>query len=416
MQGNLHDINIYSILQLLESEQKTGMLYVETEICSFHLPQKQDWDCINTEINFLPFIKPQSQQRNWFIFFVAGQIIYATDSNNQDILRLKNYLDFYQQDKAREQITDLSGHSTIAPEYFAILMLLQQQLLEPIQVQTIVQNIIKETLFELLILNQKKIIFTSNFFPIPQVTNLRVSSVIRTIKNQIKLWKQFYPYIRSPHQYLVISDRERLRLCLSKQTYQTLSDWTDKKASLLQISRYINSSVVQLAKAIEPYVRKGWIKLSDNERDKSIEFFPKATREKTHIICIDNDVANGNKVEYILKQRGYDLTIVKNSIEALSLILTIKPTLILCNINMPQFSGYELCTMLQHIQICQKTPIIMLADRDNFIDRVKAKLLSATDYLTKPFTKNELLALVEKHLSSINNKDFSTIGSSPVKM
>jgi twitching motility two-component system response regulator PilG len=416
MQGNLHDINICSILRLLEFEQKTGTLYVETEISSFNLPQKQNCNCINTEIEFLPFTKTQVQQRNWFIFFFVGQIIYATDSNSQDLLRLKNYLYFDNKNEILEQLTILSDNSTTAPEYSAILLLLQQQLLQPIQAQKIIQNIVKESLFELLISNPKKFIFTSDFPPFPQITNLRISFLIGTLKNQVSLWKQFYPYIRSPHQYLTIGDREQLRLGLSRQIYQTLSDWTDKKASLLELSRSINCSVVQLAKAIYPYVRKGWVKLSARERDKSLGFFPETVREKPHIICIDNDVTNGKKVEYILKQKGYDLTIVKNSIEALSIILTIRPTLILCNINMPQFSGYELCTMLQHIQICQQIPIIMLADRDDFIDRLKTKLVSATDYLTKPFTKNELLALVEKHLSSIKNKDFSIIGSSPVEM
>lgn len=415
MQGNLHDINICSILQLLESEQKTGTLYVETEINSFSLTQNQDCDRINTD-ELIYITKPQLQQRNWFIFFVGGQVIYATDSDNQNLFRLQNYLDCEQKDEALKQITNLSDNFTTTPEYFAILLLLQKQLLEPIQAQKIIQNIIKETLFEILTLNQKEFVFTSGFSPIPQITNLRISSVIGTIKNQVSLWKQFYPYIRSPYQYLAICDRQQLRLCLSKQTYQTLSEWTNKKAFLLQLSRYLNCSVVQLAKAIYPYVRKGWVKLSDNNRNQSLGFFPKTVGEKPKIICIDNDVTNGKKVEYILKQRGYELTIIKNSIEALSIILTIRPTLILCNINMPQFSGYELCTMLQHIKICQQTPIIMLADQDNFLDRVKAKVVSATDYLTKPFTQNELLALVEKHLGSINNKDFSIIGSSPVEM
>ncbi len=416
MQGNLYDINICSILQLLESEQKTGTLYVETEISPLNLPKKHNCTYINTEIDFLPSTKPHSQQRNWFIFFVGGQIVYATDSHSQDLLRLKNYLDFYQKEQVLEKLTNLSDNSTTPLEYSAILLLLQQKLLKPIQIQKIIQNIVKETLFELLISQQKKFIFTSDLSPLPQITNLHISSLLGTIKNQASSWKQFYPYLRSPHQYVGIREPEQLRLHLSKQAYQTLSDWTDKKASLLQLSRSINCSVVQLAKAIYPYVRKGWVTLSDSDRDKSLGFFPKIVRGKPQIVCIDNDVTNGKKVEYILKQKGYDLTIIKNSLEAFSLILTIRPTLILCNIDMPQFSGYELCAMLQHSQMCQQTPIIMLADRDDFIDRIKAKLVSATDYLTKPFTKNELLALVEKHLGSIQHQNFSMVGSPSVEI
>jgi twitching motility two-component system response regulator PilG len=65
---------------------------------------------------------------------------------------------------------------------------------------------------------------------------------------------------------------------------------------------------------------------------------------------------------------------------------------------MPELDGYELCAMLRKSTAFRQTPIVMLTGRDGFIDRVKARMVGATDYLTKPFGESELLMLVEKYV------------------
>ncbi|MHC5729773.1 MAG: response regulator, partial [Nostoc sp.] len=84
----------------------------------------------------------------------------------------------------------------------------------------------------------------------------------------------------------------------------------------------------------------------------------------------------------------------------LSLVFQLKPDLILCDIAMPELEGYEVCAMLRHSTAFRLIPIIMLTGKDGFIDRVKANMVGATDYLTKPFTDTELLMLVEKYINN----------------
>ena len=79
-------------------------------------------------------------------------------------------------------------------------------------------------------------------------------------------------------------------------------------------------------------------------------------------------------------------------------VFYIKPDLILCDIAMPELSGYEICAMLRNSTAFHQTPIIMLTGIEGFIDRVKARIVGATHYLTKPFGENELLMLVEKYI------------------
>jgi twitching motility two-component system response regulator PilG len=100
----------------------------------------------------------------------------------------------------------------------------------------------------------------------------------------------------------------------------------------------------------------------------------------------------------ILEEQGYEATSIGNPLRALSLLFQLKPDLILCDIAMPELEGYQLCAMLRQSTTFRQTPIVMLTGKDGFIDRVKARMAGADDYLTKPFGAQELLTLVEKYV------------------
>jgi twitching motility two-component system response regulator PilG len=116
------------------------------------------------------------------------------------------------------------------------------------------------------------------------------------------------------------------------------------------------------------------------------------------VVCIDDDLTIGKTVEYILQAKGYEVTAIRNPLKALTLVFQLKPDLILCDLAMPQLDGYELCGMLRKSTAFRQTPIIMLTGKDGFIDRVRARMVGATDYLTKPFGASELLMLLEKYI------------------
>jgi twitching motility two-component system response regulator PilG len=116
------------------------------------------------------------------------------------------------------------------------------------------------------------------------------------------------------------------------------------------------------------------------------------------IVCLDDDLAIGKTVEYTLQAKGYKVTALQNPVEALTLVFQLKPDLILCDLAMPELDGYEICGMLRKSTTFRQTPIIMLTGKDGFIDRVRARMVGATDYLTKPFGSSELLMLLEKYV------------------
>ncbi|MEW6499774.1 MAG: response regulator, partial [Cyanobacteriota bacterium] len=123
----------------------------------------------------------------------------------------------------------------------------------------------------------------------------------------------------------------------------------------------------------------------------------KAT-QAPRVVCIDDDLAIGKMVECILQAKGYEVTSIQNPVEALSRVFQLQPDLIVCDLAMAKLDGYEICGMLRQSTAFRQTPIIMLTGKDGFIDRVRARMVGSTDYLTKPFGENELLMLLEKYI------------------
>jgi twitching motility two-component system response regulator PilG len=386
MHGKLSEIDIRSILQLIELGQRTGELLVE----SYGNPAAG---------NTLRSSTTKSMgDRSWFIFFLNGQIIYAGD-NGDNLNRLRDYLRHYKVEQALDQ-TEASAIATInAPEYGYLWALLENHVLTPAQGRSIIQSMVHETLFDVLTLHQGSFTFELSSPLSPQLTTLEIGLLVTKIMKQVQEWRLFSPHIYSPDQRPSIADVTQLRETLNANAFQTLEQWIDGKTTLRQMARYLGRDISTVAKAVYPYVEQGLVHLSAAEPlDDGRSGLSSGIAKVPRIVCIDDGATIRKAVEYILHQRGYEASSISNPLKALSLVFQLKPDLILCDIAMPELDGYELCAMLRQSMAFRETPIIMLTGKDGFIDRVKARMVGATDYLTKPFGEAELLMLIEKYV------------------
>ncbi|MEC4895817.1 MAG: response regulator [Oscillatoria sp. PMC 1051.18] len=413
MQGNLNEIDIRSILQLIELGQRTGELFVEAyrERPSNQISSDRSTERLILDNSVLAEESRQAEQF-WFVFFVNGQIIYAADSSNSNLSRLRDYLRRY---KVENALTELQSNpaiaSTNAPEYAYLWLLLENHLIDPKQGRSIIHSMANETLFDLLSISQGSFIFESAPPLAPQLTTIEIAPLVTKIMKQVQQWKQFYPLIQSPEQYPVIGDRVKLREALGENAYKNLYYWADGKTTLRQLSRYLNRDLLIIARAIYPYLQKGWVQmLSPNFYSDLAQqqlALPKQTTRLPRVVCIDDEVTVGMTVEELLQGQGYEVHVISDPIQALSQVFQIKPDLIFCDLAMPELDGYEICAMLRKSTAFRHTPIIMLTGKEGFIDRVKARMVGSTDYLTKPFGKSELLMLLEKYIGMGTGRDLN---------
>ncbi|MDZ8025223.1 MAG: response regulator [Nostoc sp. DedQUE11] len=391
MQGNLNEIDICSILQLIGLGQRTGQLWVEAH--SYYHNNKSGKDRAT---------KYPPKQQSWFVFFLNGQIIYCQQAESS-LSRISDYLRHYRVEMrlADKQIASLS--STDAPEYAYIWALLEQNIINPKIAASIIQGLVHETLFDLLSLHQGNFIFRQGGALGPQLNTFEIAPFVTKITKQVQEWKQLYPHIQSPEQLLVLSDKVQIHSSLPAATVNKLQHWADGKTSLRQLARYLNRDILTVAKAIYPYVQQSWLQLvypATNQLEIDTENSELNKKNRGRIVCIDDAIAIGETINSILQAQGYEAIVLTNPLEAISLVFQLKPDLILCDIAMSELEGYEVCAMLRHSTAFRLTPIIMLTGKDGFIDRVKASMVGATDYLTKPFTDNELLMLVGKYINN----------------
>jgi twitching motility two-component system response regulator PilG len=393
MQGKLSEIDIRSILQLIELGQRTGELFVESYGSPSFSSGRETGMGNSTLWNRSP--KPPGQ--SWLVFFLNGKIIYAGDSSS-NLTRLRDCLRRYKVEQTLSP--NASAIATInAPEYGYLWALLENHVLTPDQGRSIIQSMVQETLFDLLSLHQGAFVFELGSALTPQLMVLEIAPLLKQIMKQVQEWKQFHPHIHSPEQCPVIADSIQLRRTLTESSFEALDRWADGKTSLRQMARYLNRDIVTVARAVYPYVRQGLVQMMSQPEDPQQDRGLIGAKGKTpRIVCIDDGVAIRLAVEQILNQHDYEATSISNPLKALSLVFQLKPDLILCDIAMPELDGYEICAMLRKSTAFRETPIIMLTGKDGFIDRVKARMVGATDYLTKPFGEGELLMLVEKYV------------------
>ena len=386
MQGNLNEIDIRSILQLIELGQRTGELFVETYSSAI--------GSLNQQASHR-----SPREQSWFVFCFNGQIVYATQSAGS-LFRLRDYLWRYKADTALDNIEVPFLASTNAPEYGYLWALLENHTLTPAQGRSIIHSMVHETLFDLLSLHQGAFTFEMGPALTPQLTSLDISSLLAKIVKQVQEWKQFHPHIQSPNQCPVISDPAQLQSGLRPNVFNALNRWADGQTSIRQMARYLNRDVLTVAKAIYPFVQQGLVQMFYQSSPTSGQAQEWSSRETKipRVVCIDDDSIIRNTVETILNEHGYEATGISNPLKALSLVFQLKPDLILCDIAMPDLDGYEICAMLRNSTAFRQTPIVMLTGIDGFIDRVKARMVGATDYFTKPFGESELLMLVEKYV------------------
>ena len=388
MQGKLSEIDIRSILQLIELGQRTGELFVE----SYTTP---------TTSGSSDRTHRTAVESSWFVFFLNGQIIYA-GSVDGNLSRLRDHLRRYKLDTALSHAEATAIATVNAPEYGYLWTLLENHVLTPAQGRAIIQSMVQETLFDLLSLHQGAFIFEMSPPLAPQLTTLEINPFVIKIMKQVQQWKQFHPHIQSPDQCPVITSPEELRDNLPSGAFATLDRWADGQTSIRQMARYLNRDIVTVARAIYPYVQQGLVQLTSGNPDEAIvskrEFSLLQQDKVPRIVCIDDGATVRKAVEHILSQHGYEATAISNPLKALGLVFQLKPDLILCDIAMPELDGYEICAMLRRATAFRQTPIVMLTGKDGFIDRLKARMVGATDYLTKPFGEHELLTLVEKYV------------------
>jgi len=112
------------------------------------------------------------------------------------------------------------------------------------------------------------------------------------------------------------------------------------------------------------------------------------------VLVIDDSNTIRRSAEIFLKQGGHEVLLAEDGFDALAKVNDYQPNLIFCDILMPRLDGYQTCAIIKRNARFSSVPIVMLSSKDGVFDKARGRMVGSQDYLTKPFTKDQLLQTV----------------------
>jgi twitching motility two-component system response regulator PilG len=139
--------------------------------------------------------------------------------------------------------------------------------------------------------------------------------------------------------------------------------------------------------------------LSTDPKGNSVSNNASRSLNGLKILVVDDSKTIRRTAETLLSKEGCQVFTAIDGFDALSKIADHQPDLIFVDIMMPRLDGYQTCSLIKHNKVFRNTPVIMLSSKDGLFDRARGRIVGSEQYLTKPFTKDELLGAISSQIT-----------------
>ena len=375
--------------------------------------------------------EPKDDSVGWQIYLAAGKIQYATSVAGKQ----NRLLYLWEQFKPKTNCPTLKNQGS---EYSQIVEWLSVKKISDSEISQLLFKFTQEALIQIASINQTTAQLRENLTLPESVAEFDWRDF--EIKPGVAQWTPIRAYLGSPFSRLQLEQSNSLRFYkIWKKLYDNpeLADLANaqKLSSLvglfaqkksfyfiasqvmidpLSFAHYIKPCIEQDIVSVLPFQQiatetqasakvapaqpKNTSLVGARSPQKSIPETPSEEIETRPVIaCIDDSKTVQRQVKMTLEAIGYKVIEITDPAAALRGLSRQQPVLILMDINMPNMNGYDLCSMLRRSYKFQEIPIVMLTGRDGVIDRMRAKFVGSSDYLTKPFEPNKLIQMINKY-------------------
>jgi two-component system, chemotaxis family, response regulator PixG len=346
----------------------------------------------------------------WRFYLYMGRLIYGTGGEHSVRRWRRNLAAFIPSIATdapylEEQIQSISSHNIkFCWEYELLRRWLLNNKTDRESVIGMLNNILTEIFFDL---NQtSEITFHLNTdigVPISeQIFLLDANQVIVPAWQQWQSWVSLKLGDRSPNKAPVIRSPEQLQLKISAKTYNAFTKLFNGRNSLRDLSLQLKRDLNQFSSSLLPYIQEGYIDLvsvADLPTPVSLPTIIQSQEKSALIACIDDSPMVCETMATIFNKAGYQFIGITEPLKAIAKVLAVKPDIIFLDLVMPNTNGYEICASLRKLSMFRQTPIIIITSNDGMIERVRTKMIGASDFIAKPVNADEILSIVKKYLS-----------------
>ncbi|WP_310483842.1 response regulator [Chamaesiphon sp. VAR_48_metabat_403] len=381
--------------------------------------------------------------RAWEIVFYQGQIVWSQDLSQpnrlwQRLLRAHvGYehigIELLFQAASHTKTTAFENGRAFCWQYQGAIALMMLSEIKQSELEAILSTAAQETIFDLLQYSQGQKL---NFRSQAEIFSQRPLVMVNTetaIERAEVMWQEWHTQKLgniSPNKTPVIRHPVQLYRQTTPIIYQNLVRVITGKRTLREIALEINEDLLLITRSLIRYIQTGIIELIDlpdltpapietkalptavtttmAARSTSIAMggrpsSPKSAPAKL-VICIDDNPQICELMRAIITDAGYRFIAIQDATQALPRLLETKPDLIFLDLIMPKVNGYEICGQIRRISAFTQIPIVILTGKDGLLDRVRAKVVGASEFTCKPITKNAIEASLTKYLSPVNRE------------
>lgn len=343
----------------------------------------------------------------WNVYFHLGNIFYATGGTHP-VRRWYRNLATFLPDKTSDFSSWESEVSEIAVEdssrcwqYQLLCLWVEQGKITSEQATRIIWSTLVEIWFD--ITQAKNIAYELKQASSSSrgIVLLDGSRVVAEVQRQWLAWQKVKFTDYSPNLVPVIKQLDQLQQRTSAPVFQMLSQLLNGQKTLRDLATEMRRELSTVTSFLLPYIQSGLVELV-NIPDLPAPVLSTLTCtqiEQPLIACVDDSPLICQSLEKFLVAKGYRFVGINEPLRAFSVLLALKPDLIFLDLMMPNTNGYEVCEKLRRIPTFRNTPIIILTGNDGVIDRMRAKIVGASDFLSKTKVDAELvLGVLNKHL------------------
>ncbi|MDX2239408.1 MAG: response regulator [Leptolyngbyaceae cyanobacterium bins.302] len=345
----------------------------------------------------------------WRLYFFQGRLVYATGTLHR-VRRWRRAIKRHCPDFS------LTFAGRGEPwEYQLLSQSVAQGILNIAQAQAVAKMSLEEVLFSWvrnpILRSEWSAVQRFSFKENAALSLLLSSTEVEQVLDQAQLlwkqWKGFELESLNPCKSPVLTGALRSDSGSAPQILANLSPYLTGRYTLWDIACYARRPVTTVTRFLLPWVQRGAITLEDVD-DLPNPFL--RLSESTHlgsqpyrplIACVDDSPTVGQFLANMLEPAGYRVLKIQDPLLGIATLSKYKPDLILMDLVMPNASGYDVCNFLRKTPVFQNTPIIILTSQNGLVDRTRAKLAGASDFLSKPPEPQILLNLVRQHLQSV---------------
>jgi two-component system, chemotaxis family, response regulator PixG len=206
----------------------------------------------------------------------------------------------------------------------------------------------------------------------------------------------------SPNLFPVVQDYQVLSGLPAESTEKRILSQINGTQTIRDLAGQNNYPVVNLAQALLFHLQSGTINFSKTARQITVPTAPIIPKKGITVACIDDSPLVYQSLKQILENNGYDCYGVQEPLTIMPRLIKQKPDFIFLDLLMPIVNGYEVCGQIRKTPSLKDIPVVILTGKDGLVDRMRSKMVGATDFMSKPVSNDAVLKILEKHLTIRN--------------